>query len=325
MTIKINYPLPFYIPLESGPSGVHNFSDFMSIKFRCEHVPFASDSEKKMRTTIYVELIPETNTSEWTIENILSFSVQNSIIYLNNFIDAFRLVKGCNYVKNFNVTDLPLFLYIEVDSEKYPYVTISTTILDSSPEMNSIGMGKTVSKMALWFNHEYFEVVDKFLSRATHHLYTEEFVFAIIELQTSFESYIRLCHNLILRKQGASDDIIERAKTFAFKNTITDHIGPALEENLQFNSNPIIQNWESKLYKLRNGIVHSGNSYINGDSAYEAFDAYREVTNYITILMVKKGFMEENGQILVSSLNKNTPSDVDKETVLKRLKEQGLI
>ena len=168
-------------------------------------------------------------------------------------------------------------------------------------------------------------MIDKFLSKAIHHLYTEEFLFAIIELQTSFESYIRMCHYLILVKKGESDEKIEKAKNYSFRNTIVHHIGKYLDIDLDFENNPVINKWYINLYSLRNKIVHSDLSYISGDEAYAAFDALDENINYLNELMVNKGFMEPDGKVIIEELNRNTPAHIDSKEVEKRLKERGFL
>jgi hypothetical protein len=144
-------------------------------------------------------------------------------------------------------------------------------------------------------------------------------------MQTSLESFIRLCHNLILIKNNESEERIEAAKTFPLKNTIVDHIGKALGEDLNFETNPVIKKWNEKLYSLRNKIVHSGLSYISGDASYEAFDALEEIVIYLNGLMVKNGYMEEGGKVEIPPLNKNTPDHVNSDDVIKSLKERGFI
>ena len=159
--------------------------------------------------------------------------------------------------------------------------------------------------------------------RQNSHLYTEQFTFAIIELNTSFETYIRLCQKLILVKQGKSDSEIEQKLSISFRNTIEDHLGPALGENLKFEESPIMIDWNAKLYSLRNKIVHSGHCYISGNEAYDAYDSLQKTVNHITDLMVNNGFMEEHGKIKIEDLNKNTPEAVDKERLMKKLRDRG--
>lgn len=144
--------------------------------------------------------------------------------HLNNFLDSFRLMTDLNYIRNFSITDLPPILNVKIDNNEYLYITTPTTIAKKVDPLDVQKLTLVQNRIFAWESNMYFHVIDKFLSKAIHHLYTEEFIFAIIELQTSFESYIRMCHNLILVKDRKELDEIERAKTYSLKNTIVDHI-----------------------------------------------------------------------------------------------------
>jgi len=329
MIIKIEFPLPFYVPIEEGLKIVTDYKDFAAFKFECEK--YRNESTKanseleEFCTLIKLDFMPNNDLTDKDSDELLRYSVKNSIIYLNNFIDAFRLINDLNFVRNFSITDLPPIINIEIDNKSFAYVTIPTTILNDADLSGNDKISKALNRIHAWDRHQYFEVIDKFQSKAIHHLYTEGFLFAIVELQTSFESYIRLCHNLILIKNGADDDKIEASKEYPLKNTIQYHIGRALDANFDFKTIQVIKDWNDKLYLLRNKIVHSGLSYISGDEAYQAFDAYENVINHITKLMVEKGFMEENGKVNIQKLNKNTSEHVDSDKVIEKLKQKGFI
>ncbi len=327
--VKIEFPLPFHIPIEDGLKIVSDYKDFATFKFECKE--YINDSFKSRPeieeycTSIHLEFLSYKSPEDASIELLMRQAVFNSIIYLNNFLDCFRLITDLNFIRNFSITDLPPIIHIEIEDQKLLYITTPTTIINNPEPLNAEKLKHIQSRILAWDRNRYFEVIDKFLSKAIHHLYTEEFLFAIIELQTSFESYIRMCHNLILIKNGEDDDKIEKAKNYPFKNTIVDHIGKALDVNLDFKSNPVINKWYEKLYSLRNNIVHSGQSYISGDMAYEAFDALDESINYLNDLMISKKYMETGGKVIIEELNRNTPEHVNFEEVEKRLKDRGLL
>lgn len=330
-TVKIYFPLPFYVPIEDDETYVLNLNQEVTYKFKFKTIRNNdSDTEsghKDHSTTIINEVIYEL-LDENTLNDLMSPIVVQAIIILNNYLDALRLDADWNFIQNFSISDLPLVIDIEVNGNKGTYITQPTTIVQLATLNNDHARDaarNALRRIGQWYENPQLDVIDKFLSKGIHHLYTEEFAFAIVELQTSFETYIRLCQRIILIKQGKTESGIERAMSIALKNTIQDHLGPALEVNLKFDENPFIKEWYEKLYSLRNKIVHSGQAYISGDSAYEAFDAFQKITNYITGLMVDKSFMNENGKILISDLNKNTPSDVDRQKVSEALRKQGHI
>ncbi len=326
--VKINFPLPFYIPIEEGNQIIHDYKDFATFKFTCKKIK--NDSYKSIAETeeFCTQIIMETYFHEKgkiEKEDLMRKATINSIIFLNNFLDSFRLVNNFNFIRNFTITDLPPIIEIEIAGEKINYVTSPTTIVQDKIPLNIEQLKITQSRLSAWDSHKYFEVIDKFLSKGIYHLYSEEFLYAIVELQTSFESYIRLCHYLILNKQGVDEEKIEAAKEYPLKNTIIDHIGRALDEDFDFNNNAAINKWYENLYRLRNNIVHSGLSYISGEQAYDAYDALKIVVEYINNLMISKGFMETDGKVEISKLNKNVSENVDYKKVKERLKRKGFI
>jgi len=327
--VKIEFPLPFHIPIEEENTAIINYENIAAIKFQFHHVKNESlkavPEIEEVCTLIKLELTPNNEPVGAAEENLLRFAVEFSIIALNDFIDAFRLESNSNYIKNFNITDLPPSIEIVINGTETRYFTTPTTMIQKGGEFDTGAFIRTHKKIEVWYENRQFEVIDKFLSRGIHHLYTEEFTFAIVELQTSFESYIRLCHRIILTKKDKREEDINKAQGIAFRNTIEDHLGPALGANLKFEENSIVKEWSEKLYKLRNSIVHSGESYISGDTAYEAFDSLENVVNHITQLMIDNGFMDEAGRVEIKALNKNTPSHVDKQEMMEELKKRGFI
>ena len=329
-TVKIHFPLSSYIPIETNSTYFLDLHPDATYKFKFKTLyENATNSESaKKCTTIIIEVTHQSLNENISLHELMLHSVTKSITTINNYLDALRLDSNWNFVLNFSISDLPEYIQIEVDGNKYRYVTQPTKLIQLSDLTSDfvVNVGSSALKrVSIWWENPEFEVIDKFLSKGIHHLYTEEFTFAIVELQTSFETYIRLCQRIILTKKGKTEDEIQNAMTISFRNTIEDHIAPALDENFRFNENPVIKEWYEKLYSLRNKIVHSGKSYISGDSAYEAFDALQKVTNYITELMVDKEFMAENGKIVIADLNKNTPSDIDRQKIDNALKQQGII
>lgn len=327
--VKIEFPLSFYIPIEEGLQGLSSYQGFAAFKFK--FITYKNESIKSIAeleelcTTILIEYIPLYDTSKLSSEDILRHAVLNCITHLNNFLDSFRLLTNLNYIKNFNITDLPPIIYIELNGDNIAYMTTPTTLLNNPSPLNSKKIQAIQNRIEAWNRNPYFEVIDKFLSKAIHHLYTEEPIFAIVEMQTSFEVYIRLCHNLILTKDNASIEKINAAKKYALKNTIIDHIGRKLDVDLNFNTNPIVNQWYTKLYSIRNNIVHSGLSYISGNQSYEAFDALEQIIGYINKLMVTKEYMEKGGEVIIKPFDKNTSDYVSREEVIENLKNKGFL
>jgi hypothetical protein len=326
--VKFEFLLPYYLPIEENCQIIRHYEDFASFKFICKKVKnesFKTIAEtEEFCTAIQFEFMPkEDNSTENS--DLMKRALFNGLIFMNNFIDCFRLVNDFDFIKNFSITDLPPVIEIEVNGEKNLYITSPQALIEDKTPLGTDKIHLTQSRMESWDRNKRVEVIDKFLSKAKNHLFREEFLYAIIELQTSFESYIRLCHFLILEKNGEDESKIEAAKDYPFKNTIVDHIGRELGKDLHFERNSIVKNWNEKLYILRNQVVHSGLSYISGEQAYDAYDSLEEIVKYINKLMVDKGYMDEGGKVHVSRLNKNIEENVDHDKVLEKLKEKGFI
>lgn len=326
---KISFPLPYYIPIKAGEQYVTSYPDFFSFKLSFEvfknEVAKSKSEIEEYCTFIHLEVLPMFNVDELDEKELTRRVVKNSIVYINNFIDSLRLTLNLNHIKNFSIFDLPPITIVRINSKEIGYVTTPTVMINSIEPAGIELVGETLSKMGTWRVHPYIEVCDKFLSKAMHHLFTEEFVFAIVELQTSFEAYCRLCLHLILEANSADDTAIQRAKNMPLRNLIEHHLGKALNENLSFDTNTVMLKWRNSLYKLRNEIVHDGKSYISGEEAYEAYDSLETFTQYLTGLMIDAGYMDSQGLFQVKALNKNTPETVDGDLVIKKLKERGFL
>lgn len=145
----------------------------------------------------------------------------------------------------------------------------------------------------LWDIHPEVFLVEKFYASARSHLYKEQMIDAIIDLQTSFEILIRNTHKLLLIQNGATQDELDRASSISFRNVIEDHIGRVLGVNL--------------------------------DEGYEAHDAYVNARNYLGDLLKQSGYLNANGNIDLNIFPKNTKGVLDADELLSRLKERGLI
>ncbi len=140
--------------------------------------------------------------------------------------------------------------------------------------------------------------VDTFYESAKSALNREMFTNFIVDIQTSFEVFIRNTHRLILKKEGKTEEEIEKCSTYPFRNVIEQHLTSYLKEDLSFESNSNINEWYTKIYKVRNEIVHNGRQYVDGDEAYEAIDAYETARNYLSDLLQKEGYLTEKGKLI---------------------------
>lgn len=325
MIISITFTLSYLLPINDVHTHISHLTGLAVLRYR-----FLKQKKKGednllpeiYYTSILLDFIPDTPPAA-DIQIDIHHAVVNSMIYLNNFIDSFRLVSGMHHVRNFTIDDLPPYLHVKVNDDEVLYIMpdfahmLEPTIGDK--ELS----GKTVEKFETWRAFRPFEVIDKFHSKAIYHLHSEEFVFAIVEMQTSFEAYIRLCHRLIMEAGGADESEIESKMAMPLKNAIEHHLGKAFGTDLSAKANPVMEKWQNSLYRLRNEIVHSGLSYINGN---EAFDAYQESRNYLSGLLVANGFLPADKMVHVGDIHKRMAGDEAENTQLvEKLRSLGLL
>lgn len=147
----------------------------------------------------------------------------------------------------------------------------------------------------MWGTYLEIFLFEKFFATARSHLCKEQMIKAVIDLQTSFEIFIRNSHKLLLLHNNSSQDEVDKAQTISFRNVMEDHVGRMLGANLKFNeSTGPIADWYEKLYKLRNEIVYSGRVRVSGEEDYNAFDAYVNARNHIADLLQGAGLMNAN-------------------------------
>lgn len=328
--VKIEFPLPFKLPVEDGLKivGAYAIADF-NVVFKQKKSKYRFYGDEKdytcEATSIIMEYYPNKPfKDEADINNIFHYAVVNSVQYLNNFIDALRSVLNDREISNFTITDLPETINIEYKGKNCVYVTNPVKEMGDECEVSEEMIKNALKAMATWDMYPNIEIVEKFYDKAKYHLAKEDFVFSIVELQTSFEAFIRNTYRLILIKKEESIEKIEMAHKIPFRNLIEQNLAKALKTNLNFDVEGSIKNWHDNLYSLRNQIVHSGRLGISGNDAYKAYDSYVEVRNYISNLLVKEGYLSEDGKIDLRLFVKNSRENVDYDLLHKRLVEKGI-
>lgn len=328
MVVKLSFELKYYIPIVDDITFVHSYADFATFKYRFVRIAHISNDPviaEFSTTTIIIEFIPEIDVSSWDMEKHAKEAFIACLLFINQYLDAYRLANNIEFISNFTIPDLPPYIIMIIGDDTIgytlPHLTKVAGISTPSKDMTKLA----TEKIMVWDAYRRFGVIDKFRSKAIYHLYTEEFMFAIIELQTSFEAYIRMCQHLILQKQNLPEAEIEKYLLFPLKNTIEQHLAKALKENLDFKTNMHISKWNLCLYKLRNEIIHTGRMVFFGNEGYEAYDSYQEVINYLSDLMVREKLISADKNIDVTDLNKNIFENHDPILAKEELKKRGIL
>ncbi|WP_420539121.1 hypothetical protein ACN92M_17090 [Paenibacillus polymyxa] len=333
MRISFDMHLPFKFPIKDGLKSIHAYdnAEFM-LTYHSYKRSIIIDEEYLLDeidcSCITVNFLPhESMIRDLKKDEILRLTVLNSLDFLNRFIDALRVSYGLSHTHNITINDLPVCLTLAIDEEEYyEYLTRPHDVIPPYKELNLEELSKVGSSLQLWDTNPEIFLFEKFFATARSHLRKEQMVEAIIDLQTSFEIFIRNTHKLLLLHNGASQSEIEKASSISFRNVVEDHIGRILSANLKFNeSSGPIHEWFENLYKVRNEIVHNGRVYVSGDEGYKAYDAYVNARNYIADLLDDAGMMTESKKVDLNIFPKNTKGVIDSRPVIERLKDQGMI
>lgn len=334
MKISFDVHLPFVLPYENGIKLVSAYPGAKySLEFNTYDKAIIINNEmileEKKCTVISVIVMPiEEFTKDVETDKILRDVVVNTINHLNVLFDALRIDQELDHIHNITIADFPMYIemFIDEDESPYLYITKPQDIMSSEKKISKEYLMKSGSLMKLRDDHPQIFLVEKFYASAKSRLYREQFIEAIIDLQTSFEIFIRNTHHLILLKKGAKEEELKIASSIRFRKVIEKHIASEFNVKLGFStSDTPIKDWYNKLYRIRNEIVHEGRVEISGYEAYEALDAYDSVRNYIADLLQNAGYLNDTGKVDLSIFKKNNESGVDYETVINNLKEQGII
>jgi hypothetical protein len=333
MKISFDMYLPFKFPIKDGIKSIHGYpnADFM-LTYHSYRRGSVIDQQYLLDeincTYVTVDFMPhETMITGLQKDEILRLTVINAIDFLNRYIDVLRINYGLSHIHNITISDLPVVLTLIIDDEEsFEYVTRPHDIIPPTQPLSLEDLSNVGGYLQMWDTYPEVVLFEKFFATARSHMHKERMIEAIIDLQTSFEIFIRNTHKLLLLHNGASQEEIEKASSIAFRNVIEDHIGRILGENLKFNElNGPIPVWYEKLYRVRNEIVHSGRIHVSGDEGYDAYDAYVNARNYIADLLDKAGLLNADKKVDLNVFPKNTKGFLDPKPLIQKLKEQGMI
>lgn len=247
----------------------------------------------------------------------------SSLYYLNRVIDSVRSAYNLNHLNNVYIGDLQEGIIISINDKPYFYVFSQHVLSDQIDDISDLG--PVLENLQLIDKSPEIALVEKFFSSAKSWMHREDFVRAIIDLQTSFEIYIRNSYRLILIQTNVDDEVIKTRLKDNLKNIIEIHLSRKLDIDLAYLSGA--KKWFDNLYLIRNEIVHEGRYEVSGDEMYLAYDAYVELRNLIADSLVEKGYLSKEGKINLKLFNKNIKETEGPEraNLIKELKKKGLL
>lgn len=338
MKAFINIPLPFKLPFKEGLKVVSGYENnkYFSIELEGYHLYISEDKknfDEINNTQLKVTYVYDDKDVPSDVENLLRGIIYSCLGYVNDFLTSIRFTLDLNFVKDITVYDLPDYLHIEVDGKTYLYITAPMKLFKESEILPSKKLQLAQKMMVTWQKYPEVALVDRFYSNAKHSIETENFLSAIIELQTSFEIFIRNTMRLIVkidgqrqnRTQKEIEKEIEQKKNIAFRNLIEQHLSKKLGEKLDFFKHPVVYKWYKHLYKIRNEIVHSGKYFVTNDEAQAAYDSYVEVRNYIADKLVEKKYLSEKGNVDLKLFEEVYSNPKKNDEIYQKLRKYNLV
>jgi Apea-like HEPN len=337
MKSYMEIPLPYILPLDEDKKIISAYEDkYFRIEFQ-NFRSYITENKKEYievnQTQLNIIYIYEGRGVPDQLEEKLRGVLFNCIGYVNEFLSSLRYAFDLNYIKEITVVDLPEYLTIEIDGEAYLYITAPLKLIEEREQLSSEALSKVQQVLATWEKYPEFGLVERFYSSAKHSMSSENFISAIIELQTSFEIFCRNTIRLIINKDGEKfnkhpnevKNELEKIRNIPFRNLIEHNLSKKLGERLNFDNHPVVNNWYQKLYKVRNDIVHSGRFFVKNEEAQEAYDSYIQIRNYITSLLVKKSYLDARGTVDLKPFEKVYSNPSRSDEIWDKLKEHNLV
>lgn len=329
MEIKSNFILPFKLPIKDGLIQISSY-DFAEL-----HTEYATVSEgvdiefnnvKHLRTQMTITYFPHNGIeNEEDSTSILHYFVVNSLYHINKVIDGLKLLYGLQFIDRITVRDLPTSLIIYINGEGYVYLTNTDMLredilIEDAKEFTKLGSILTSVDM-----YPEIYLVDMFYESAKTALHQEKFTNFIIDIQTSFEIFIRNSLRLILIKENQPKQKIKKTDGYPFKNIIEQHLKKYLKEPLDFKDHPQINEWYTKIYLKRNAIVHEGYMNITGEEANNAIEAYEKTRIFINDLLIREGYLDSDGKVDLKLFEKNNFDSEKSNKLFNNMIQRGLI
>lgn len=333
MEIKSELILPFKLPIKDGLSQASKYP-FAELHVTFDSIEASHDLELNnvdvLRSKLSISYFPlDEMKSEKDFTIVAKHFLLACIFHINKLVNSIKIVYGTSYLYPITIYDLPKKILVTITNGEsrtnVEYLTDgklfqNETLIHSAKDFSKVGA--VLSSMDIY--PELFDV-DVFYESAKSALHKERFTNFIVDIQTSFEIFIRNTHRLILIQEGKTETEINKAAEFPFRNVIEDHLSKYLKEVLTFEENPYILDWNKHIYRVRNQIVHNGLQIIDGSQAYQAIDAYENARKYISDLLVKEGYLNGKGNVDLNLFKKNE-FDLDaSEELIRNMKEKGLI
>jgi len=247
--------------------------------------------------------------------------VLNLIGYINHLISAFRISHHLSYLHNITAYDLQSALVIDIDGEGTIYLIEPPY---APPDMSGEEITKVLGTMTSMVLYPSFYLVDEFYFSALAEMGKENMNRFIVDIETSFEIFIRTVLRLVLVKDNATDEEIKKIESLPFRNAVEQHFAKRLNVDLSFDKNPAMIDWYQNVYTPRNYVVHKGTP-IGHSVAEKAFESHENVRKYITNLLIEREYMNQNGEVDMALVWGDKVYPEYSSDIIDKMKREGVI
>lgn len=326
MKIETRIVMPFYIPVRDGGQIVSDYH-FGQIHVKFEILESKSDVDTHdvipNRSVLNITCFPNESLSNKKGNQDLSREFVLSIInYINHLISAIRIQFHLSYLHHITVHDLPSILVLMIDGEGIMYFT---DMFNVSEPLSDDELGMALSTMSSMEQYPDYFLTHEFYESALSEALKENYNKFIIDIETSFEIYIRNTLRLILIKKCMSKEEIEKVSSIPFRNVIEQHLTNHLGESLLFNSHPIINAWYKHIYTPRNELVHKGIPIANVGMVHKAIEEYNKAQKYIEELLIKNNYLDETGMVDLKLFRGDVEKPKYSTGIIEKMRKEGLI
>ncbi|HDT7939399.1 TPA: hypothetical protein RD613_003194 [Enterococcus faecium] len=303
--IIVRFALPFQLPLdESG--GIYSSKNRKGLKVKHKYTDREYSEIRKVTSEVDVISVLLDRITPRNEDRLISKAINDSLDFLNNIIKV--LITRFKYedFTQINRYELPVGLPVwickkskfnEKNLEAKLFVNFHFANLErehvllSSEERRDL-----VTLVENLDQNPYFDLAVLF-SEASNLYKIGSFHSGFLKIHACIERLMYAMVKEIFIRQGKPQDKIDNIPQIAYKDILTQHLGPYFTKNgLLFgieNKYSIAYKYWTEVYSLRNKIVHSGYRLTESE-ALNGHKIVWELTKLVIVTMKKLGYKNIN-------------------------------
>ncbi|TGK71122.1 hypothetical protein EHQ57_11815 [Leptospira wolffii] len=237
---KLEYSLPYWIPFDHNMY-IEKWEADVKYRIWIEEergVKIVRENQSHYPITVFIIEIEDNIEQTYLRKQFHSETInrifEHGLNLVNQLIDLIRSDSDLLYLQNIATTDLPPVITLSINNEKFPYITCPHRLIGENRRVISQDQFKSIwrkldSNESLPYLH-YFDKArsDFILGRNSE---------AIINLQISFESYVRYLIIEFARKENLSEAKTEAVLNSKFRHQIEHFLSKKLCRDLSYDKN----------------------------------------------------------------------------------------